>query len=332
MNAAPASRIYGCSGPSRARLLTRNDLPSEVRAAIRGLQRLEPARNLRLLLLVPVWALAAAAAVGSPYGLVRAAATLVLGGVLVSLSVVMHEGSHHLLLRSRRLGRLVASCCGLPLLLSATAYRALHLRHHAYVHTDRDPDDIETLARRGTPLVLVYYALLLAGTYLYFPHVAREGWRATRDRNDRLAILLEYAASAAVLGLAWWWSPQLMLRLWLLPMLVAAQLTNLRSLAEHGLTSGGNPFTATRSVHASPLLAFFLCNLNLHLEHHLFPAVPWYHLPEVHRLLLPAYRIAGASIYDGYASFLRDFLRTTWSGVIPDVRLLPVHLREDICV
>lgn len=333
MSAAPPypSRIYGCPGPAATRALTRNDLSPEVRSEIRALQRLEPRRNLRLLLLVPIAALAGAGALHGPGLLLRTAGTLALAAVLVSLSVVMHEGGHHLLFRSRRLDRVVAFCCGVPVLLSASAYRTLHLRHHAFEHTGRDPDDIETLARKGIPLVLVYYVLLIAGTYLYFPHVALGGLRAARSAGERRAIALEYAAIGAALAAAWWLAPAAMVRLWLLPMLVAGQLTNLRSLAEHGLTTGGSPFTATRSVRTTSVVAFFLCNLNLHLEHHLFPAVPWYNLPRVHQLLQPACRAAGSSVYEGYGSFLWDFLRTTWSGVVPDVRLLPAHLREEHC-
>jgi hypothetical protein len=43
------------------------------------------------------------------------------------------------------------------------------------------------------------------------------------------------------------------------------------------------------------------------------------------------YRAAGTSVYDGYGRFFRDFFRTTWAGVIPDVRLLPARLREELC-
>ena len=331
MSAAPASRIYGCPGPTATRALTRNDLSPDVRAEIRALQRLEPRRNLRLLLLGPIAALAGAVALHGSGLLIRAVATLALAAVLVSLSVVMHEGSHHLLFRSRRLDRVVAFCCGVPVLISASAYRTLHLRHHAFEHTERDPDNIETLAPKGIPLVLVYYVLLIAGTYLYFPHVALRGLRAARSAGERRTMALEYAAIGAALTAAWWLAPTAMVRLWLLPMVVAGQITNIRSLAEHGLTTGGNPFTATRSVRTTRVVAFFLCNLNFHLEHHLFPAVPWYNLPRAHQLLEPACRAAGASVYDGYGLFLWDFLRTTWSGVIPDVRLLPEHLREELC-
>jgi fatty acid desaturase len=332
MNRAPAhpSRIYGCTGPAAVRPLTRNDLAPEVRAEIRALQRLEPRRNLPLLVLVPLAIFGLWAALG-PGIVIRAAGTIALTAVLVSLSVIMHEGGHHLLFRSRFLNRLVASACGAPVLISATAYRVLHLRHHAFERTERDPDDVETIARKGIPLVLVYYALLVTGTYLYLPHLAVGGWRAAHSRGERAAIALEYALMAGVMGGAWWLAPGIMMRIWLLPMLIAGQVTNLRGLAEHGLTTSGSPFTATRSVRTSPILALLLCNLNLHLEHHLFPAVPWYNLPRVHRLLLPAYRAAGSSVYDGYWRFLRDFLRTTWSGVVPDVRLLPAHQREELC-
>jgi fatty acid desaturase len=332
MNRAPAhpSRIYGCTGPAAVRPLTRNDLAPEVRAEIRALQRLEPRRNLPLLVLVPLAIFGLWAALG-PGIVIRAAGTIALTAVLVSLSVIMHEGGHHLLFRSRFLTRLVASACGAPVLISATAYRVLHLRHHAFERTERDPDDVETIARKGIPLVLVYYALLVTGTYLYLPHLAVGGWRAAHSRGERAAIALEYALMAGVMGGAWWLAPGIMMRIWLLPMLIAGQVTNLRGLAEHGLTTSGSPFTATRSVRTSPILALLLCNLNLHLEHHLFPAVPWYNLPRVHRLLLPAYRAAGSSVYDGYWRFLRDFLRTTWSGVVPDVRLLPAHQREELC-
>lgn len=326
-----ASRIYGCRADPEVRSLTRQDIPAEIRSAIRALQRHEPRRHLPLLVLLPVWAIGAAAVQPSHHPALRAAGTLALALVLMAMSVLMHEGIHHLLGRSRRINRLVALCCGTIVLMSATAYRTLHLKHHAFERTADDPDDIESAAPKRVPLVLVYYVLLLAGTYLYFPHVAIGGFRAARTDRERRAVVLEYLAIAVTFSVGWCLAPDAMLRLWLLPMLVAAQLTNLRSLAEHGLTTAGSPFTATRSVRTSRWLGLFLCNLNLHLEHHLFPAVPWYNLPRVHALLEPIYRRAGASVYDGYGQFFRDFIRITWSGVVPDVRLLPAHLRDELC-
>lgn len=233
--------------------------------------------------------------------------------------------------RARPLDRRDGFLCGAPVLISVSVYRALHLLHHAYGHTERDPNDIETVSRKGIPLLLLYYALLVAGTILYLPHVAIEGLKAAHGR-ERARITLEYAAILSGLAAAWALLPTgAMVRLWLIPLVIAAQVTNLRSPAEHGLTSSGSPFTASRSVRSNALVRFVFCNLNYHLEHHLFPSVPWYNLPRVHELLRPEYRRAGASIYGSYAAFLVDFFRASWAGLVPDVRLLPSHLRDDFC-
>ena len=65
---------------------------------------------------------------------------------------------------------------------------------------------------------------------------------------------------------------------------------NVRSWAEHALTRPGDPLTCTRTVTSNRVVSFLMCNLNYHLEHHLFPGVPWYNLPALHALLADEYR------------------------------------------
>ena len=64
------------------------------------------------------------------------------------------------------------------------------------------------------------------------------------DTADALAVAAFDLARRCAGGATLW-------RVWLLPIVIAAQLTNLRSIAEHGLTTGGNPFTASRSVQSN---------------------------------------------------------------------------------
>ncbi|MBI2089732.1 MAG: fatty acid desaturase [Deltaproteobacteria bacterium] len=59
-------------------------------------------------------------------------------------------------------------------------------------------------------------------------------------------------------------------------------------------------------------------NLNYHLEHHLYPSMPWYNLPRLHALLQDNYRQAGSFIYKSYMKFLWDAFRAGVHGLAPE--------------
>ncbi|MBM2841879.1 MAG: fatty acid desaturase, partial [Bacteroidetes bacterium] len=79
-------------------------------------------------------------------------------------------------------------------------------------------------------------------------------------------------------------------------------------------------------------VSFLMCNINYHLEHHLYPGVPWYNLPKLHRLLQQDYRKAGSSVYTSYTIFMLDTFRAIKAGAVPGKRLIPNHLREELCL
>ena len=95
--------------------------------------------------------------------------------------------------------------------------------------------------------------------------------------------------------------------LWLLPMLTVLQpILRLRAICEHGATTDfSSPLTAARTnrtwggaVNLLGRCALFPHHVNYHLEHHLYPAVPHYHLPRLHRLLRDKGALAGAEVRD----------------------------------
>lgn len=114
--------------------------------------------------------------------------------------------------------------------------------------------------------------------------------------------------------------------------MIASQVVNIRGIAEHGFTSGKNDFIDTRTVLTHPVVSVLLCNDNYHLEYHPYPGVPWYNLPKLHHVLKDEFPLAGASVYTSYSAFRWDFLRVTFSQVIPGNRLMPPHLREELCL
>jgi len=124
-------------------------------------------------------------------------------------------------------------------------------------------------------------------------------------RPYKLKRLAFYVAVLGVIGLTGSWLGLLMY--WIIPYFTVFLLfLYLRSVAEHfGSMDYEHELGSSRTVY--PHLwerAFFAPhNVNYHLDHHLYPSVPFYNLPKLHALLLanPQYR-ENAHITRGYST------------------------------
>jgi hypothetical protein len=91
---------------------------------------------------------------------------------------------------------------------------------------------------------------------------------------------------------------------WLIPMLIINTLVNIRGMSQHTLLEeASDDIRGTRSILTSRVVAFFMCNENYHLEHHLYPGVPWYNLPALHRATKEELSRRGAPYIRSYSSF-----------------------------
>ena len=324
--------LYFCDSPEAISLITRKDLPKEIWETVRKLQQLDTWWNWRILFFYVLWGLSGWILLLNIHFAVNLFCILVNGCCIYGIPGLMHESSHSLLSKNVFVNRWLGFISGLPGLVSITAYRSIHSYHHAHTSTDDDPDSIENSAPKSLPIVVAYLIVLFLGIYVYIVTTAINGYKKGSP-TIRKDILVEYTLIASVvLGMFLLYPSSAVVHVWVFPLLIAAQLTNIRGIAEHGMTTGGNPFINTRTVISNRAVSFFMCNLNYHLEHHLFPGIPWYHLPAVHRLLQDEYRKTGSSVYRSYMSFLLDFFRTTRSGLVLNVRLLPAHIRDELCV
>jgi fatty acid desaturase len=172
-------------------------------------------------------------------------------------------------------------------------------------------------------LSIIFYVVAIIGVFLYYlrlPFVVLQ--RGTRKDVGKLAV--EMMLMIAFFGGLFWLAFQfqflgVVIHCWLIPLLCGAIIANLRGgWAEHELTDPGHPLTHTRTVTSNRIYSFFNINLNYHIEHHLFPSIPWYNLPKLHRLLLPEYQAAGASIYSSYFAFVWDAFKIGIHGRAPD--------------
>jgi fatty acid desaturase len=188
------------------------------------------------------------------------------------------------------------------------------LHHHRFNRSARDPDEFTNLSRNRTVLSIAFYAWLVVGMPIYLIHVPLTAL-IRGSPEQRAAVLLEEALLAALYGALIYCALKLgfmtaLLWCWVYPMCVAALLGSVRGWAEHMMTCAGHPLTQTRTVTSNALVSFFMCNLNYHLEHHLFPAIPWYNLPRLHALLQEDYRRAGSFIHRSYLKFFWEAMRS----------------------
>ena len=295
-------------------------LSTEKKEKIRQLHELTPGYNMVILVFLGVWALAAYLVLQLSGFWPRLPFYFLIGGTLHALAIVVHEASHSNLYRSqKRLGRWanrwLGFLSGVPTLLSVSAYQAVHLPHHRYVRGLDDPDEFENITRRPLWLRIILLIWFGVGAYAYVFHTAFTGLKLA-NRQTRSRIIQEYLLIALLVGLAVYLAPpDVLLHVWLIPALITAQFVQVRSLVEHIFTGGDNALTASRTVTSNFLVSFFLINANYHLEHHLYPGVPWYRLRELHSLLLDDFRRAGASIYSSYLLYLWDACKAIFAAV-----------------
>jgi fatty acid desaturase len=323
--------LYFCDHPGKLLLLDRKAISKEKREAIKELHSLNYLYNLKIPFFILLWVTSGILLFQTDLLLLQLPLYFFMTCSMVGLSILMHESNHNLLFKNRSLNRWVGFICGFPSLVSVSAYRTLHLAHHAHTSTHKDPDSMEQSVPKSIPMVIFFYIFLLIGAYLYLAHLVKTSI-SLANKTMRRQIIVEYLLIITIFTALFLFVPfSIMLHIWLIPLLIAAQLTNVRGLAEHSLTTHKNVFTETRTVTSNQFVSFMMNNLNYHLDHHLFPGVPWYNLQRLHAILKDEYKSAGSSIYTSYTSFLIDFFRVSSSGYIPNVRLIPEHLREDVC-
>ena len=241
-----------------------------------------------------------------------AVGVLLMGLAMNSLGILIHEGLHGLLAKSQGMNHLWSFLCGLPLLISASAYRKTHTDHH--FEFGRKADFGTYRQHLGKP-ALVWAAYLLQfffGSVLYILFIPVLGMRGSGWKT-RGMILLELACIGGCV--AWFvqsFPPHVWLTCWIAPSLLMMALTNLRGLASHALGDLEDIYLSSRTVRSNPLMRFLFLHENYHLEHHLFPQIPSYHLERAHRLVWQ--RLPRALYARSYSDFLLGFFRSLRSG------------------
>jgi fatty acid desaturase len=302
-------------------------LDAETKAAIRECHRISPIWNLTPLLFLLLWVGFGALIMADVHWSLTLPAYFAIGVILHAYFSLMHEGMHGNFFRNRRWDRWYGFVTGLPTLYPVSEYRINHLLHHKHTRSEEDPDEVLHISRNRTFQSLIFYAMYPAGVLFYLLHIPLTAYtrgplkERIRAAVERVSIVLFVCVLSAV---AWEFGfLDVLVHCWFIPLVVTGVLASIRICGEHQMTGGDHPLRQARTVTSNWFCSFCNVHLNYHLEHHLFPGVPWYNLPKLHRVLSPEYKRHQASVYRSYLWFLWDALRIGIHGRTPDTATAP---------
>lgn len=243
------------------------------------------------------WALPAFAAYGALYG-----------GAADSR---WHEMGHGTAFATPWMNDLVYPVASFMLWREPTVWRWSHARHHTdTIVVGRDPEIAFARPPRWRAVAGAFVGLgslgllrriLVHATGRIDAQVATyvpesENRRVVREARIFVAIL------AAVVGLCVATTSILPLLFVGLPTVYGQWLMVFFGITQHaGLAEDvADHRRNTRTVLMNPVLRFLYSNMNYHVEHHLFPTVPYHRLPELHAEIAPSLRPPLGSTFAAY--------------------------------
>jgi fatty acid desaturase len=311
--------------------------PPVERAAVSALMKRSNGRamasyGLWLLLLAGLgWLSSWLFTLGSPWCI---PAFFLYGTVFSSANARWHESMHGTPFKTKGLNAAAFFLGAAREYKDVVSARWSHLTHHAFtIHTEKD---LEILAPRPVRLGILlldyfylHYAVLSLGVLIQHSFgVPSTGARRVvpKDRYARMfwasrAVLLLHLAAIVLAIVLRSWLPIL---LFTTPRLYGGVVVWLFVVTQHsGLAQDvWDHRLSTRSLHVNPVLSFLYMNMENHLEHHLYPNVPFHALPRLHALLTPWLPRTYRGLWDAY--------REMWPALLRQRRDKDWFIRRDV--
>jgi fatty acid desaturase len=233
-----------------------------------------------------------------------------------------HESGHGTAFKTRWLNDVIYQIASFMIMREPTIWRWSHARHHTdTIIVGRDPEI--AVMRPPDLLLLVLNVLAVRSTFRAMRLILLHAFGRLTDEEKTfvpemehrkvfavariwLFIQLSVAAFALYLGS---WLPAMLIGV--LPTMYGGWLalyfgvTQHAGLAEDVLDHRLN----ARTVYMNPIFRFIYWNMNYHVEHHMFPMVPYHALPRLHLLLLPDMPKPYASTIEAYREIIPTLLR-----------------------
>lgn len=212
--------------------------------------------------------------------------TVLLGAMFAHAVELQHQCLHYTAFQSRSLNRVVGILLGLPMLTSFHAYRRSHLDHHRNLGTPGDtPFFSYRFIESGSLGALLYDLLGISHlktslSSIFGQNDSRLIVVSNSNEPSNISERFDYGLMGFMIACACLYTmgfgSVLILKTWLLPLLFVAQPIHfLIELPEHigCATDSTDSFQNTRTIIGSRFSRWFTNSNNLHVEHHLAPAL-----------------------------------------------------------
>lgn len=234
-----------------------------------------------------------------------------------------HESGHGTAFKTDWMNNVLYEIASFMVMRESTVWRWSHARHHSdTIIVGRDPE----IAVPRPPNL----ALLLLGFFgipnlpKYFRNVLRHciGRIAPEEKtflpeSEYESVILRariyLLIYAGVLGLAVWQGSLLPLMFIGLPALYGSWLNPIYAHTQHaGLAENVLDHRLNcRTVYMNVVNRYLYLNMNYHVEHHMFPLVPYHNLPKLHELVKPDMPAPYRGLWDAW----REIIPAVWRQV-----------------
>ena len=231
-------------------------------------------------------------------------AVMFIGARQHALIIMGHDASHYRYLPTRWQNEFFSNLFLMwPVFASVEGFRKFHSTHHQYTNLPNDgnrhiwythdaagelePDWVFPKTQAGLALLLLRRAFFLTGMFWIVRGLVGSSFIPSPQWMvaARIAFYACVAGALTVFG-AWY----AFLLYWIVPYCtwhIAIQYA--RIICEHSaVESDEEEYGITRTTIPTWLESIFIlpCNVGYHIEHHWYPSVPFYRLPDLHQQLM----------------------------------------------
>lgn len=259
--------------------------------------------------------------------------------------VLLHECGHKTLFSQKSVNTIIGTLISIPCLVPYIPWRNIHYLHHRWVGVvDKDPTQALILKFKESSSFTQNLFRFIWKTWFpvsFFKLIFEVFWLYPLDEwqkgNGKVAkaSFLSVMAIILVHGFLMWYIGIAKYFIFYGPMLLiyAIWFENMNFSQHVGLfpyLSDQHPqpiplhqqdaISRTTKMH-SFLAVLSVYNFNLHIEHHLFPAVPWYYLPRVKQAILGAQGLNYKGV--GFPNFILELRQQDPIDIY--IKSLPPH-------